>query len=60
MAGPGCSGLGLVGWDARDDKGVGAEPKAQVRQEARAIVIVVARLPRRPTNAVGRKAAMIE
>ena len=51
---------GLVGWEAGDDEGVGAEPKAQVRQEARAIVIVVVRLPRRPTNAVGRKAVMME
>jgi len=58
MAGPGCSGLGGMG--AGDDKGVGAEPKAQVRQKARAIVIVGARMPRRPTNAVGRKAVMIE
>jgi len=51
---------GLVGWEAGGDEGVGAEPKAQVRQQARAIVIVVLRLPRRPTNAVGRKAVMIE
>ena len=51
---------GVVGWEAEDDEGVGAEPKAQVRQNARAIVIVVARLPRRPTNAVDRKAVMIE
>ena len=51
---------GLVGWEAGDDEGVGAEPEAQVRQKARAIVIVVIRLPRRPTNAVGRKAVMIE
>ena len=51
---------GVVGWEAGDDEGVGAEPKAQVRQEARAIVIVVVRLPRRLTNAVGRKAVMIE
>ena len=51
---------GLVGWEAGDDEGVEAEPKVQIRQEARAIVIVVVRLPRRPTNAVGRKAVMIE
>ena len=36
---------GLVGWEAGDYEGVGAEPKAQVRQKARAIVIVVIRLP---------------
>jgi len=51
---------GLVGWEAGNDEGVGAEPKAQVRQKARAVVIVVVRQPRRPTNAVGRKAVMIE
>ena len=51
---------GLVGWEAGGDEGVGAEPKAQVRQEARAVVIVVVSLPRRPTNAVGRKAVVIE
>ena len=45
---------GLVGWEAGDDEGVGAEPKAQVCQKARAIVVVVVRLPRRPTNAVGQ------
>jgi len=48
-----------LGWGAGDDEGVGAEPKAQVREEARAIVIAVVRLPRRPTYAVGRKAVMI-
>jgi len=51
---------GLVGWEAGDDEGAGAEPKAQVRQEASVIVIVVVRLSRRPTYAVGRKAVMIE
>ena len=47
-------------WEARDDEGVKAEPKAQVRQEARAIVIVVVRLSRRPTNKVGPKEVVIE
>ena len=51
---------GLVGWEAGGDEGVWAEPKAQVHQEARAIAVVVVRLPRRPTNAAGRKAVIIE
>ena len=40
MVGPGWSGLGGMG--GGDDKRVGAEPKAQVRQKARAIAVVVA------------------